>query len=450
MAQGESSQGNGQPQKGNKATRPAISRRELVGGVAGAGAAALASTATASTRTWMPSTAEGMRRLIGANDRLGVAQVGVGGQGNVHVDNILHNSKDWNVEYVAICDIYSAHRENTAKKIGLSDSQTFVHYADMLDSVKGIDVVWVTTPEHWHFGPAVAAMEAGKHVYVEKPMCKGVDEALKMHEVCKRTNAVLQVGSQGCTDPTYHRIGELVSSGKYGPVVWAQGSYCRNTPGGEWNYYGLDAGATPDNTHWTIFEQPCHHKHPFSKDRFFRWRKYWSYSAGIQGDLFPHVLHPFLIAIGKWEYPRRVVALGDLLVYKDREVPDTIQMVIEYPSQFTVVLSGSTVNDTGLTPTIRTNKATIEFAMFGGGQVHLMPQHDYADEFDEINEHVPGAGEDIPPHELNFLECVRDRSKTPNCPIDLATPVQIAISMGEMAYRQQREVRFDVENKRLI
>jgi predicted dehydrogenase len=400
----------------------------------------------------MPTTAAAMRRVLGANDRLHVGHIGPhqGGQGGAHTRNLLKHKEDWNIEYVAVCDIYGNHLDEAAQATGLSDSQKYVDYRKMLEKAKEIDVVWVTTPEHWHAAHTMAALEAGKDVYCEKPLCKGVEEALKVRETVLRTKRVIQIGSQGCSDPTYHRIAEILNSGKYGPVVWAQGSYCRNSKEGEWNYYGLDADATPQNTHWDVFEQPCATKHAFDKQRFFRWRKFWDYSAGIQGDLFPHVLHPFLLAIGKPEWPRRVVALGDLLLQKDREVPDTVHMIVEYPSGYTVVIAGSTTNESGLTPTIRTNKATIEFAMFGGGQVHVMPQAAYADEVDEINEHVPGAGESIETHEDNFLQCVRDRTKTPNCNIDLATKVQVAISMGEMAFRQQKEVRFDVEKLRLI
>jgi predicted dehydrogenase len=418
---------------------------------AGIMAAGLSGKATAAH---MPTTAAGMARLRGANERLHIGHIGPhwGGQGGAHARNLVKNKDKWNVEYVAICDIYSQHREETAKNLGLTDSQAYVDYRVMLDKAKEIDVMFITTPEHWHGTQTIAALEHGKDVYLEKPLAKSVEEALKVHEVAKRTKRVVQVGSQGTSDPTYHRIAAILSDPKLnlGPVVWAQGSYCRNSKDGEWNYYALDAEATPENTHWDVFEQPCKAKHAFDKQRFFRWRKFWDYSAGIQGDLFPHVLHPFLLAIGKPEYPRRVVALGDLLIQKDREVPDTVHMIIEYPSGYTVVMAGSTVNEVGFTPTIRTNKASIEFAMFGGGQLHLKPEKIYADEIDEITEHVEGAGEDIEMHEDNFFQCVRDHSKTPNCNIDLATKVQVAISMGEMSYREQREVKFDTENLKLV
>jgi len=412
---------------------------------AGLLAGGLAASATVSS---MPATAAGMARLRGANERIHVGQMGIGGQGNAHMASLLRHKEDWNVEYVAVADIYSRHLDSALEQTKLPKDRGYVDYRKMLER-KDIDAVWITTPEHWHATQAIHAMEAGKDVYCEKPMCKGVDEALKMHATALRTKRVIQIGSQGTSDPTYHRIGKLISSGKYGPVVWAQGSYCRNTPGGEWEY-PIDKEANAENTNWKIFEEPSKNKHAFDGDRFFRWRKYWDYSAGIQGDLFPHVLHPFLIAIGKIEYPRRVVALGNLLIQKDREVPDTVHMMVEYPSGFTVIMAGSTVNQHGLTPTIRMNKATVEFAMFGGGQLHLIPEQPYADSIDEINEKVPGAGESIEMHELNFLECMRDHSIVPNCNIDLATKVQVAISMGEMAYRQQREVRFDTEKLRLL
>ncbi len=412
---------------------------------AGLLAGGLAASATVSS---MPATAAGMARLRGANERIHIGQMGIGGQGGAHMNYLLGHKEDWNIEYVAVADIYTRHLDSALERTKLPKDRGYIDYRKMLER-KDIDAVWITTPEHWHATQAIHAMEAGKDVYCEKPMCKGVDEALKMHATALRTKRVIQIGSQGTSDPTYHRIGKLIGSGKYGPVVWAQGSYCRNSKGGEWEY-NIDKEANAENTNWKIFEEPSKNKHAYDGDRFFRWRKYWDYSAGIQGDLFPHVLHPFLIACGKIEFPRRVVSLGNLLLQKDREVPDTVHMMVEYPSGFTVIMAGSTVNQHGLTPTIRTNKATVEFAMFGGGQIHLIPESEYADEVDEINEKVPGAGESIEMHELNFIECMRDHSKVPNCNIDIATKVQVAISMGEMAYREQREVRFDPEKMRLI
>ncbi|HLI49580.1 MAG TPA: Gfo/Idh/MocA family oxidoreductase [Chthonomonas sp.] len=443
--------------KSSDKTDGATSRRDFLktavgAAVGGAVGVQAVSTAAEPVKTYMPSTAAGMARVIGANDRIHIGHIGPHweGQGGVHARFLMQHAQEWNVEYVAIADIYTVHLQEAQQHIGLKDSQCHIDYREMLEKHPEIDVVWITTPEHWHAQQTIDCLEAGKDVYVEKPLCKGVEPALKIKETVERTKRVLQMGTQGATDPTYHRIAELINSGKYGEVVWARGSYCRNTPSGEWDYYPLEPQATEENTHWHIFEQPCRRKHPFSKDRFFRWRKYWSYSAGIQSDLFPHVLAPFLIAIGKIEWPRRVVAAGDLLLQKDREVPDTVHMIIEYPSQFTVVLSGSTNNDHGYTPTICTNKATIEFAMFGGGNIQIIPQSPYADQVDPLNEHVPGASEAIDNHEKNFLDCVRDRTKVPNANVDLAAKVQVAIGMGEIAYRENREVLFDTERLRLI
>ncbi len=420
-------------------------------GTAAVGAAALTSAATSFASPYMPTTAHAMARVIGANDRIHVGHIGPhwGGQGGVHTRFILQHKQDWNIEYAAIADIYTYHLEHARQHIGLPENRAFLDYREMLEKVPEIDVVWVTTPEHWHFAHATAAMEAGKHVYCEKPLCKSVEEALKMRETALRTKVVFQMGAQGTTDPTYHYIAKELASGKYGPIVWAQGSYCRNSTDGEWNYYGLDPQATAENTHWKVFEEPCHHKHEFDKQRFFRWRKFWSYSNGIQGDLFPHVIAPILLAMNVNEFPRRVVSTGDLLIQKDREVPDTVHQIIEFPSGFTFMLAGCTTNETGLTPTIRTHLATIQFAMFGGGQVHITPQS-ITDQIQESNLHVPNAGEQIDHHEKNFLDAVRDPSKKTNCPIELAAITQVCISLGARAYRENREMLFDPEKLRVI
>src|SRR5262249_44619123 len=159
---------------------------------------------------------------------------------------------------------------------------------------KDIDAVWVTTSDQWHAPIAIDALNAGKHVYVEKPMCKTLEEAFKLYDTVKATKKQLQVGSQGCSDPKWHAAGKIVKEGKIGKVVMAQGSYCRNGKDGEWNYYHIDEDAGPQATgdgyiNWEVFRRgqgPAE----WDPDRYFRWRKYWAYGSGIVGDLFPHRL----------------------------------------------------------------------------------------------------------------------------------------------------------------
>jgi len=132
------------------------------------------------------------------------------------------------------------------------------------------------------------------------------------------------------------------------------------------------------------------------------------------------------------------VCTSGLYVHKDREVPDTTHMIADYPSGHTIVIAGCTANEQGLEDMIRGHKATM---YLGGNAVEIRPERDFSDGVEGLKEKV-GNGEDIGAHERDFLQAVRT-GKKPNCDIDLATPVQVAICMAELSYRQSKMMRFD-------
>jgi predicted dehydrogenase len=377
-------------------------------------------------------------RVIGANDRIKFGHIGVGGQGGTHVRLLKEQASDQNIQSIAVCDIYDR-RLNGAKQS--TGGQAYTDYRKLLEN-KDVDAIVIATPEHWHSRMAIDAMDAGKHLYCEKPMSRYLDEALKMHAAAKRTGVVVQVGSQGCTDPKWHRAGALIKEGKLGKIVWSQGSYCRNSLEGEWNYH-IDEDATESNIDWAAFLGSAP-KRPFDRERFFRWRKYWDYAAGITSDLFPHRLHPLLLAIGP-EFPTRVSCTGGIYVHKDREVPDTTHMIADFPSGHTIVIAGCTANEQGLEDMIRGHKATM---YLGGNGIEIRPERVFADEIEGSKEQI-GTGEDIGAHERDFIAAIRT-GKKPNCDIELATRVQVTISMAEMSYRQNKMMRFDGDKMELI
>jgi predicted dehydrogenase len=377
-------------------------------------------------------------RVIGANDRIHIGHIGCGGQGSTHIRMLKEQASDQNIQSIAVCDIYER-RLNEAK--ATTGGQPFHDYRKLLVN-PDVDAIWIATPEHWHARMAMDALEAGKHVYLEKPMTRHLDEALKLRAAVKRTGKVLQVGSQGCTDPKWHRAAELIKQGKLGKIVWSQASYCRNSLEGEWEY-GIDKDASESNIDWAAFLGPAP-KRPFDKERFFRWRKYWDYSAGITSDLFPHRLNPLMLALGP-EYPTRVACTGGIYVQKDREVPDTTTMIVDYPSGHTVLVAGSTANEQGLEDEIRGHKATM---YLGGNSIEIRPERPFSDEIEGLKEQI-GIGEDIGAHERDFLQAVRT-GKKPNCDVDLATPVQVALCMAEMSYRESKMLRFDPQKLELV
>jgi len=392
-------------------------------------------------------------KVIGANDRLRIGVIGVGGMGMAHVRSLVGQTKrgDENMEITAVCDVYDL-RTTDAQAYVEKELNTKVKahkdYRAILDD-KDLDAVLIATPEHWHGKMAIDAIEAGKHTYLEKPMTREWNWAQKVYKSVKANPKIaFQVGVQFTTDEKWKRVNDIIKSGKLGHPVWSQSSYCRNSKEGEWNY-PIDNRAKPgENLDWDMWLGAKYDLAPrreWDPQRYFRWRKYWDYSSGINSDLFPHRLTPFMLALGA-EWPLRVVASGAIYVQSDREVPDTWNVLAEFPTTGQIFISGSTINETGLPDMIRCNKGNIEFS---GGQIRVTPQRPYADEVEETNEKVGGTGENITLHERNWQKCIRT-GETPNCNVELATKAISVCHFAEMSYKQNKAVRFDSERMRVL
>ena len=400
-------------------------------------------------------------RAIGANDRINIAVVGVGCMGVGHLSHFVRDGKQRNTMVVGISDVYKPRMERSAayakKDGGAPTVQADKDYRRLLEN-KDIDAIVIATPEHWHAQIACHAMEAGKHVYIQKPMSRYLDEAFQVHDTALRTKRVVQVGSQGCSNMIYHTSGKAIRDGRIGPIIMGQGSYCRNNPKGEWNY-GIPGDITPETLDWKMWlgsaperafsfkgaagdgEQP---ERDDSGARFSRYRKYDDYSAGILGDLMPHKLHPFLIASGNPEYPTRVMCIGTQLD-KNREVDDLVQVVAEFPSGWSMLFVGSTVNEQGMQDMVRGHKATIYF----GNGVEVRPERPYAEEVEGGTIAVEGPTfENHENHENDWLLSIRT-GKVPNCNIDLATKVQTIISLAEMSARTGKAMNFDAKTRKV-
>ena len=403
------------------------------------------------------ATTRSTRRAIGANDRIRLGIVGVKGMGGGHLRNLVgpQMSAD-NVQVAAVCDIWDTARLKAQTTAGLPDRAAYADYRRLLED-KDIDAVVIATPDHWHGRMGLDAILAGKHIYIEKPFTRRLDEAFKIYDAAKETGVRVQVGSHGCSDPKYLKARELVKTGQFGTLLWAQGSYCRNNPKGEWNY-AIDPELTPQTVDWKTWLGPAP-KRDFSPERFFRWRKYWDYGTGIIGDLWPHRLHPLLLAMNITEFPKSVSCIGADMCRTDsrpdpsgqpfgapRDVPDTTMMIVEFPSGVSIVLAGSTVNERGLEDVVRFAKANLTL---GGNRLMVVPERPFADEIDARDETPPDAGETHVKHMRNFLESVRTNA-APNCSEDLGIRVQAIVSMAEAAFRKQRLARFDERRREIL
>ncbi len=417
---------------------------------------ALTAFATAAAASVMPTTAAGMRRVLGANDRIRLGHIGCGTQGFTAHTKLIHQAaKENNTEQIAASDLWGVRLGRMKGELSLSDSALYPQYEKLLEN-KDVDAVIVATSDNWHAPVAIAAIQAGKHVYCEKPLCKDLDEGFKVYDTVKKSKQVFQVGAQRTSDPKYQTVADMIKKGGIGHMIVGQCCFNRgDNKKGEWNDYGdYDTNAGPtaageEHVDWERFRRGTEPA-AWDMDRFFRWRKYWAYGSGVIGDLIPHPLHPLYVAMGipmdgTNGFPRRVMAGGGLYVQKltpagkvDREVPDFMTMTIDFGDYSIMAMSSTVTEDGGWPDQIVGNKATIQF---GTRKIDIKPQRAYSDEIDESSTDAPGDDK-IPTHHKNFFDCIRT-GKQPNAHIDLAIRVQVALSLAERSYRENKTFIFD-------
>jgi predicted dehydrogenase len=244
-------------------------------------------------------------------------------------------------EIVGVCDAYKGRIERAVSRTN-GRAKVYANYHDLLAD-PSIDAVVIATPDHWHRTMILDAFKAGKDVYSEKPLTFTSPEGVDIIKAAEASNRILQVGSQGVSSSLQRKARELIQSGKLGQVTMIRAAYNRNTASGAW-IYPIPPDASPKTVNWEMFIGPAP-KRPFSLERFFRWRCYQDYSGGIATDLFVHLcttIHYLMDA----KVPARAIALGELYRWKEsREVPDTINAVLEYNEGFTVNLSSTFNNE---------------------------------------------------------------------------------------------------------
>jgi len=428
----------------NETKTPAESRRSFLKKAAAAAAVAGASSVL-KTPVYGQSQAPSSGRVLGANDRINVAYVGVGKQGMAHARLQKQFAAENNIAQVAACDLYGKHLAEAQAFLGLDDARCFHDHRRLLER-KDIDAVLVATVDNWHADVSIDALEAGKHVFCEKPMTRYLAEAFEVFEAVKRTGKVYVVGSQGCMDPKWRQAAEWIRSGKLGPLAWGQGSYCRNNKNNsEWTY-PADPDANEQNLDWFrwLGRAP---KIPFNPEHYFSWHKYYAYNSGIIGNLLPHRFLPLMLATGNPEFPRRVAATGTRKISTDREITDTTHLLAEFPSGLTLVVAGSTVNEQGLPDMLRGRKATLHFAS-SQNKVRLEPEAIFADDLEAEDFSDPQPAERIERLEKNWFDCIRD-GKTPAANIELALRAQTVLCLAEMSERLGLTLFFD-EKTRVI
>ncbi|MCU0324676.1 MAG: Gfo/Idh/MocA family oxidoreductase [Spirosomaceae bacterium] len=261
---------------------------------------------------------------VSPNDKIRIATIGMGIQGHSDTRAAL---KSPDVEFVACADLYDG-RLAQAKNAFNKDLFTTRDYREILNR-KDIDAVLVVTPDHWHDHITIAALNAGKHVYCEKPMVQHIDEGKAVIDAWKKSGKTMQVGSQRISGAAFAEAKRLVAAGEIGAINYIESNNDRFNSIGAWNY-SIPLDASPKTVDWDTFigDAP---KREFDAKRFFRWRNYRDYGTGVAGDLFVHLITGVHFVTGSMG-PKRIYSSGSLSYWKDgRDVPDVLVSILDYP-----------------------------------------------------------------------------------------------------------------------
>jgi predicted dehydrogenase len=323
-----------------------------------------------------------------------------------------------------------------------------------------VDLVCIASPDHQHGSHAIAALQAGKHVYCEKPVTHWSQFELtkKLADVAAKSPCAFQLGTQAMSDSAWHQMKKLVKDGLIGKPLFGETGFFRI---GDWGERGMkvdDPNIKPGkDLDWDGFQGDAQ-KYKFSVDRLFRWRLFKDYAGGPVTDLYPHCLTQVVDILGVG-FPEKVVALGGVhrYEYELRNVPDTFNLIAQYPEKVTISVLGTQANDFNATP------------QRGAGQrCPVIRGWDGSLSIDTDNKHIVFTPvkekgmmkkpEKFPierpennlDHWKNLIECAQKGTKNTWSPMDLAFRTQTVLQMAMLAYRESAVARFDARSRRIL
>jgi predicted dehydrogenase len=266
------------------------------------------------------ATAASAMRVWGANERINLAIVGLGGRGRNHL-NIYSRLPEAHV--VGLCDVNQAARERAQATLLKNTSEKAKEFEDMRDAFadSGIEAVSIATPNHWHALAAIWAMKAGKDVYGEKPASYNIYEGLKLVEVARETKRMLQIGSQHRSNPFKMRAIEALQGGLIGKIYQAKGlCYKRRRSIGH-----KEDEPTPPGLNWEMFLGPAPLR-PYNELRFaYNWHWFWDTGNGDIGNQGVHEMGIARWGMGDPAWPKTAYAHGGKFAYDDdQETPNTL------------------------------------------------------------------------------------------------------------------------------
>lgn len=406
-----------------------LSRREFVG-------TSLAATTTAVSLT----------RILGANDRISIGIIGCGDRGRqALMKDILEFQKETNAEITAVCDPWRQMREQAASQVkeatGREPAQ-FVHYEDLL-ALKNVDAVTIATPEHQHCTQLIASARAGKDAYVEKPLAMNMEELIEAVDTVKGKGRIVQNGTQIRSLPQALAAREFIASGGLGKVLKA--AQARNGSQPYWLKYA-ERPVKEEDVDWKAFLMHLKPR-PFDADQYAGWYGYREFSRGphtTQGLHFIDTVH-FIAGAG---IPSRSVAHFGTYRWKDRwTVPDSVEMIFEYPEGFVVRYGQFFGNSAGRDNRIYGTRGSIDCSDWSWDGEWIV-SGEGSDEPDKIEKGTKLPRVESVPHMKNWLECLRTR-KAPNAPMQAGYAHAVAGIMADESFVRGKRMAYDAVARKI-
>jgi len=407
------------------------------------------------------STALSYSRVLGANDRVRMGYIGLGNRGDQVHDAFLEHGDQ---QTVAVCDLRDDYMDFAVKKSRATPVK-YKDYRKVLDD-KNVDAVVIATPDHWHAIMFIDACNAGKDVYVEKPLSLTVVEGRRMVEVAERTKRVTQVGIHRRSSAFLREAADFVRAGGIGHVTVAKSYHVMN----EWpKGIGNPPNAPPPTDYdWDLWLGPAP-KVPYNINRtFYNFRWFYHYSGGQLTNFGVHYMDMFRWCLGQ-DAPRAVTAMGGKYAVQDnRDIPDTLEVLWEFPGptlvifcQYNANAAPGNIQDSEMelrgtkgTMYIHSNRWEVvperitELARFARTPLDRVSERSYNPSKKPAMEPKSAKGsQDTAFHARNFLDCVKSRAKC-NCDILTGHLSTSATLIGNIAHKTKSYLEWDAKTER--
>jgi len=416
---------------------------------------AAASTGIAIGGTTFGFSAKSYNNIIGANDRIHVAAIGLNGRGNIMVGTI---AKQKDTEVSCVCDVDSRTMPKAINSIAKAGQTTVPKSEGDCRKVledKSIDAIYIATPDHWHAPLTIMGCQAGKHVYVEKPLSHNPKEGELAIAAARKYDRVVQMGAQRRSAPVLTQGIEQLHKGIIGRVYFAKTWYTNAR-----KPTFLKPGTVPDWLNYDLWQGPAP-RAPYQEGLIhYNWHWWWNYGTGEALNNGTHE-----VDVARWglgvDFPTRVTSVGGRYHYADDwQTPDTQVVTMDYPGKVSLMWECRNSNGRAIEGA---DRGIIFYGEKGsldtGGDSYKVYDNDgkLVNEVKSLivegavegrNTASPSLGMDSL-HMADFLDAIR-KNRRPNCDVEQGFKSVVAMQLGNISWRVGRDLKIDPKNGHII